>query len=248
MARVTDKSRSCRAAGGRGLAHAALATAIALVVTGCTNNRVTHVRDWVVADPSARHPIHVGKKENHHAISVPRGSEGLNRRQAAETEAFVHDFKETGEGRLIVRAPSGSPNEVAAMRAISDVRDIVRRSGIRSRDVYFEPYFADGAPDAPIRISFARVVATPPECGHWPHDLGRDPRNLPYANFGCASQRNLAQMVADPRDFLGPRTMTPRSSERRDRVWDKYIEGETTVTKRDEKESGQVSEVSGGGE
>ncbi len=29
--------------------------------------------------------------------------------------------------------------------------------------------------------------------------------NRNYANFGCATQNNLAQMIANPADLLGPR-------------------------------------------
>lgn len=52
--------------------------------------------------------------------------------------------------------------------------------------------------------------------------------NVPYPNLGCANQRNLAVMVANPADLLGPRTETARSSERRDQVWGKYVKGAAT--------------------
>ena len=50
-------------------------------------------------------------------------------------------------------------------------------------------------------------MAEAPECGHWPTNLADDPRNLPYPNFGCAQQHNLAAQIANPADLLGPRTM-----------------------------------------
>ena len=65
-----------------------------------------------------------------------------------------------------------------------------------------------------------------PNAAHWPTNLADDPRNLPYPNFGCAQQRNLAAQVANPADLLGPRTMEPADAERRDVVLDKYRQGQ----------------------
>ncbi|MEE9360752.1 MAG: CpaD family pilus assembly lipoprotein, partial [Hyphomicrobium sp.] len=44
--------------------------------------------------------------------------------------------------------------------------------------------------------------------------------------------RNFGAQIANPADLLGPRSMTARSSERRDQVWSKYIRGEPTAARR----------------
>jgi pilus assembly protein CpaD len=62
--------------------------------------------------------------------------------------------------------------------------------------------------------------------------------------MGCATQRNLAAMVADPEDLLHPRAETPRPSERRDVVWGKYVKGEPTLSKRDPSEHANTSDIS----
>ena len=67
----------------------------------------------------------------------------------------------------------------------------------------------------PVKLSFLRFVAEGPECGNFQTNLARDPRNLPAPNFGCASQKNLAAMVVNPSDLLGPRNTNARPSERR---------------------------------
>ena len=58
------------------------------------------------------------------------------------------------------------------------------------------------------------------------------------------TQHNLAAMVANPADLLGPRTMTPAARERRDIVWDKYVKGEPTAASRSDDEKAKVK---GGG-
>ena len=39
-------------------------------------------------------------------------------------------------------------------------------------------------------------------------------------------------MIANPADLLGPRSETPRSGERRDQVWGKYVQGEPTGARK----------------
>jgi pilus assembly protein CpaD len=71
-----------------------------------------------------------------------------------------------------------------------------------------------------------RYVADAPDCGQdWSQNLARNYQNTPYPNFGCSSQHNLAVMVANPGDLLGPRTMTPRDANRRDDMYGKYVAG-----------------------
>jgi pilus assembly protein CpaD len=141
------------------------------------------------------------------------------------------DYKSQSSDRLLIRAPSGGANETAAMRAYDQVRRALRNAGIRPSQVVLEPYFANGDPSAPLRLSYLQYVAEAPDCPDWSENIGRDPRNMPWPNKGCASQRNLAAMVANPEDLLHPRGETPRPGERRDTVWSQYVKGESTGSK-----------------
>lgn len=246
MIRVNELQRSSRPGHMRTIARLAAASALVALVAGCNAHGGKQVRGWVLGDPSERHPIHIDKREALLEVAVPRGASGMSHEQRADAVEFVGNYKRGGEGRLMISAPSGSPNEVASMRAVDEVRRLVRRAGLPKHAVSFEPYIADGDPYAPVKMRYERVVAVAPKCGSWPENLAQSPRNLHFTNFGCAYQRNLAHMVANPRDLLGPRQQTPRSSERRDVVWEKYIQGETTITERSDEEKAQVSEVQGG--
>jgi pilus assembly protein CpaD len=82
-------------------------------------------------------------------------------------------------------------------------------------------------------MTFVRHAAEGPDCGRFPANLADEPKNLPFANLGCSSQRNLAAMVANPQDLLAPRTeQTARNAARRDVIMDKWIKGETTAAQR----------------
>ena len=145
--------------------------------------------------------------------------------------------------RLMVRAPSGGNDDAGSMRAFEDVRKAFRQAGIDSDTVLLETYYVRPGQPAPLRLSYLQYVAKAPDCPDWSENVSRDPQNMPYPNLGCATQRNLAVAVADPRDLMGPRAETPRASERRDAMWDKYVKGEPTISKRDPSEHSTVSDV-----
>ncbi len=188
----------------------------------------------VVIDPTQRHPIIVSQQPHKMTLRVARGAQGLNPAQRASVIDFLTKFKtaDAGNSRLVIAVPSGSANEIAAMNAVADMRPILIDRGFNESSVSVEPYHADGDPQPPLRISYLRYAAEGPECGKWPSNIAETSRNLNYENFGCAQQKNLAAMVANPADLLGPRTMTPSSAERRDTTWGKYIKGDSSNTER----------------
>ena len=97
---------------------------------------------------------------------------------------------------------------------------MISEFGFADSAVAIEPYHGGRDASAPIRLSYLRYVAEAPECGHWPTNLADDQRNLPYPNFGCAQQHNLAAQIANPADLLGSahhgagRCRAPRSRHR----------------------------------
>lgn len=229
------------------LVRLAAVSAVAVLLTACklTEDPGGHVAGWTVVDARQRHPIMVSEQPADLAVRVARGSEGLTPQQRARVYDFVNRYsaRDAGNARITISVPSGSANEVAAMHAVADLRELVRVFGIAEANVEIRPYRADGNREPPIRMSYTRFVAEGPECGDWSTNLARDPRNLPYPNFGCATQRNLAAQIANPADLLGPRTMQPGSAERRDTIWNSYIKGESTIAKKANDEKVKVKDA-----
>ena len=183
----------------------------------------------VILDPTQRHPILVSQQPHKMTLRVARGAAGLSPAQRASVIDFLTKYHaaDAGNSKLLISVPSGSANEIAAMNAVADMRPILSDRGFSESSVSIEPYHADGDPQPPLRISYLRFAAEGPECGKWPENLAETSRNLNYQNFGCAQQKNLAALVSNPADLLGPRTMTAGSAERRGTNWDKYIKGES---------------------
>jgi pilus assembly protein CpaD len=148
---------------------------------------------------------------------------------------FLRRYKrESTTGKFVISAPGGAPNEVSAVQAAGIVKGLARSEGIPWGEIQVEPYSSEeGNPQPPLRLSFVRHSAEAPDCGRFPTNLAEEAKNVPYANFGCSSQRYLAAMVANPQDLLGPRTEeTARHAGRRDVIMDKWIKGEQTAAQR----------------
>lgn len=239
--RKTVSSMSPRPAA---IAKGAAISLAALLLSACANGQDPggHVAGWSMLNASQRHPIVVSEQPANMSVKVMRGADGLNPHQRANVLDFLGKYRgsDNGNGRLTIAVPSGSPNEVAALKAVADLRELVRDHGIDDTRVAVSPYHSEREPQPPIRISYTRFVAEGPECGAWPANLADDTRNLPHANFGCATQRNFAAQIANPADLLGPRTMTPAVAERRDAKWEKFVRGETVISKKDAEEKASV--------
>ena len=233
---ASNATRPARKSSARSLGVKLLAaSAVTLAMAGCkTTDDPTRVAGWTLIDASQRHPILVSQEPTTHLIRIGAGAHGLSSSQRAQLVNFVNHFRaiDAGNSRLVVAVPSGGANEVPAMHAVGEIRAMLTDQGFGEASISVEAYSAEGAGDPPIRVSYMRYVAEPPQCGDWSTNLAYDPMNLPYPNLGCAQQRNLGVMIANPADLLGPRSETARSSERRDQVWGKYVKGDPTGARK----------------
>ncbi len=227
---------SLSSAGRTRLAMAAIALA-ATALGGCDHlgdRPDEQLAGPIVIDPSQRHPILVSQQPHKMSLRVARGEHGLTPAQRASVIDFVNRFRaaDGGNSKLVISVPSGSPNEIAAMNAVADLRPILADARFPESSVSIEPYYADRDPQPPVRISYVRYVAEGPQCGKWPTNIAETSRNLNYEDFGCAQQKNLAAMVANPADLLGPRTSTPANADRRDVTYGKYLKGDISGAER----------------
>jgi pilus assembly protein CpaD len=220
-----------------GLAVAGIVVAC-LAVGGCKTD-AEYAR---LSDPALTHPIIVSQRPRSMEVRVGRQAHGLTGEQRADITAFADRSRasDAGNSKLVIAVPSGAANEVAAMYAVGEIRQILSERGFSDASIAVEGYRSENRRNPPIHLSYLQYVAQAPDCGTWPTNLARERENTPYLNYGCANQHNLAAMIANPADLLGPRTEGDRVSERRDAVWDKYVAGESTTAKKGEDEKVKV--------
>ena len=191
-------------------------------------------------------PIEVTTRVVKMDIPVSAHGDGIPHHQRARLSRFLQGSREQGAGWLLIRTPLGAKHSASAVPALKDFRELDGTYDVRESSIKWSSYNNPGASHGPIRIAYRQYRAVPPDCGFWPDNLARDPENRPFAEFGCATQRNLAVSVANPRDLVEPRNETPRSSERRDVGWDKYVKGESVVSETSSQEASPISDVISG--
>lgn len=198
---------------------------LALVaLVGACSDRPDDYQALTLNEPEKRHEIGFTERSESLLVEVVPGGEGLSDNQQVDVVRFVGRYKAESSGRLRIVTPSGAREHSAAERSLREVRAIAAESGIAPRAIAVE-YRRASNPRTALQLSYERPVAVPPLCGDWSEDLGPNHERVHYPNFGCATQRGLALMVANPRDLVEPRAETPRGSDRREVTWSNYVKG-----------------------
>jgi len=180
-------------------------------------------------------------------IGQSRGS--LTPAQRADVLAFAQVWKDEATGGVVIDIPTGTANQFAASQALREINSIFAASGIPMQSVAVRPYTPENPEQFPtLRLKYSKIVADAGPCGLWPQDLGPtfDPfynENRNYWNHGCANQRNLAAMVANPQDLVQPRGEDPIWTSRRTTVMEKYRAGQPTATVYPNPNKGYLSDI-----
>ena len=194
----------------RRLELAAVAAALGLAATGlagCDHARVADDVHPRLSDTARRHPIVVLAETatlDLAAGPVPKGTEA---RMFVETTRFVRNYRQEGRGALRIAVPRGGGGE----SRVQLVRQAAWRNGVPPERLQVVGKPGHGV----VTLSYDRIAAVGPTCGDWSENVTRNPQNLPYPNFGCATQRNVAAMAANPTDLMYPANETPRGSDTR---------------------------------
>lgn len=191
-----------------------------------------------------RYPITVNPDTATLEVVVLPGQRSLDATDATSIGSFISEYKMRGHSLMQVSLPRGSRNASSAERVYKQVRGEFSKRGLS--DAYVETTAYQASPDedsAPIIMTFTRYVAETTKCGNWSDSMAWSPDNKPWANFGCATQNNLAAMMEDPHDLVAPRGMSPSDPERRTIVFDKYRNGEVTASQRATDEKAKASNV-----
>lgn len=180
----------------------ALLASVAVVAAGlaaCDHPRIPDALHTEVTDPAKRHPIVVTPQAE--SIDILLGDGGAGHDQGyIEATRFLRQYKRNKSGLLHVALPN---HDGPASRF---VRAVIEREGIPRERVTF----AYTAPRRTITLTYDRIAAIGPVCGDWSSDVTRNPEHIPYADFGCSAQHNIAAMAANPTDTIFAAREVPR--------------------------------------
>jgi len=216
----------------------------ALMLSGCQTEPKSNAELLASHDYRYQHPIVISEAPETLDLPVGKNTRNLRSPVTDTITSFAMESRRSGSGKVEILVPTGAANESAVHAVVRDVRGALGRGGVSGSNVTTRTYRSnDPSADAPIRLSYARMKATTGECGAWPKNIGGGVgENTSYQNFGCATQSNLAAMVANPSDLITPRAITPSDQNRRAVVIEKYRLGETTASTFTEGVGAEVSE------
>ena len=140
--------------------------------------------------------------------------------QRAEVLAFAQEWRREATGGVTIDVPVGGPERARRARD-AEGGAVDPRCGRRSRHARscapLQPRRSVAWPP-PAQLSAAGGRGRPMRPMARRSRAGYDQNyneNRQYWNFGCATQRNLAAMVANPADLVQPRSETPPKRQRR---------------------------------
>lgn len=167
-----------------------------------------------------RHPIVVDASPTN--LDLPAGNQKTHFTPGMKSAiaGFAIDYRRSGGKGIDVLVPAGSSNEASASHIARHARATLKKAGIPSSHIRTRSYKALSAEQpGHVRLTFTAIKArVASECGVWPTDVGSGFENVNYENFGCASQQNLAAIIADPNDLISPRGPGEINPERTDVV------------------------------
>ena len=189
-------------------------------------------------DGAVNHPIAVEPSYREIKMHFAGGVDGISADDAAKFDNFLADYRAHGNGSLGISVPNGPPSRAA----ITFFAERAAETGI-SRDKILVSTHDVANNDFRVDISYITYTARTDECGDWSENLAFTLDNQTPKNFGCSVQHNIAAMVADPRDLLGPRRLDPADATRAGTVIDAYEQGKITSAQKSADQSGAVSDV-----
>jgi pilus assembly protein CpaD len=174
--------------------------------------------------PTSRYALQVESGLDRIALAVHE--DGLSANQNAALNDLARRFSLAGAGMVVIETPAGG--DPVSAKAAYDIRAALERIGLPPENLRVISYVGPD-PRAPVLVGFETIQASVPRCGQSWGNLSRTGDNMSGSNFGCAVTANLAAQIADPRDIVAPRAMTPADAGRRSVVFDKYRTGEQTA-------------------
>lgn len=187
-------------------------------------------------DPAVLHPITV--EPSYQSLKLSYSGGPMNSADTERLDAFVTGYRQHGNGKISISAPSGTNMQEAVIALANRINEM----GISRNRILIATHTAPSN-DSRIEVNYISYRAHVAPCGDWSTDLDNTIDNRPAPNFGCANQHNIAAMVSDPRDLLGPRPMDEADGRRRQTVISNYEQGKPTGATKSADQSGAITEM-----
>lgn len=197
---------------------ATIAVISAICLSACDSPDIP----YSVYDGRYAYPSRVEKKTAYLDIATPQGAMPVNVDRGRIND-FVQAYRNQGEAPLAVTITAPSASDAAARKEATDVAVLLQHEGIPAKDIKL--FIKESPVKAGPQLTFPIYVIGPQECGNWYEPLEQNWHSQNTDNFGCATQKNVDAMVANPRDLIEPRDVTGRDANRSWKIVDNYQQG-----------------------
>ena len=175
-----------------------------------------------------RNPIQVAESiERLELYTRPDGLE-LSARDKLAVAQFLDGYALSGEGPLYVNRPTNAVSGLGTQQAESVIRGLMAQGGLNTNAVQTGQYASRPGAPAPVVVSYRALRAIPLDCRNL-DSITNTYSNQTRPGFGCFQNANLSAMVTDPRQLLEPYAGGAPNAQRRQVIYDKYIQGEITA-------------------
>ncbi len=165
----------------------------------------------------------------------------LSARDQAAVNQFLQSYRQSGNGPIYLNIPSNAASGLGVQQAQALIRQNLAVLGLSNTGMQTGQYQASYGSPAPVIVSYRTLKTVPADCRQL-GDVTDTYNNQTSDNFGCFHSANLAAMIGDPRQLLDPYEMTIPDSQRRQTVYDRYIEGENTASTQPDRQQVSVEE------
>lgn len=162
--------------------------ALSASLAGCTGTAYSNRSLDSVHQPVVRNAIH--------QFDVAASSGELAPSEQSRLQGWFDAMGVRYGDRISIEDPS----VYGATSAQATVRSMVARRGLLVSDVV--PVTTSAVPQGHLRVIITRASAFVPGCPDWSSKSSINTANATSANYGCATNSNLAAMVADPNDLI----------------------------------------------
>lgn len=162
--------------------------ALSASLAGCTGTAYSNRSLDSVHQPVVRNAIH--------QFDVAASSGELAPSEQSRLQGWFDAMGVRYGDRISIEDPS----VYGATSAQASVRSMVARRGLLVSDVV--PVTTGAVPQGHLRVIITRASAFVPGCPDWSSKSSINTANATSANYGCATNSNLAAMVADPNDLI----------------------------------------------
>lgn len=207
------------------LSTLALTTALGASVLGGCASAVQEM-------PSHRmHPTVVAESVERLELYARPGGMSLSARDMSAVDQFIQTYAAHGAGPIFINRPGGHEDGLGVRETDTIIRTAMLGAGLNPANAQSGSYFVAPGNPAPIVVSYKTLRTVPQRCTDI-GQLGSVGNNGATPQFGCVAAANLGAMISDPRQLLGPLPAGLPNAQRRQVIYDKYIQGATTAATR----------------